>query len=391
MSEQSLHPELPAPEIVSDEPETAPSIAGEPSGDTPSLEEAKRFLDALAPTGVVTFQTLPERKKKGRPDGPNTIAHSPKLPYLAKLNKAGAGVFVMVNKGDGNGRRLENIQAVRAVFVDLDKAELQPVLDAPIPPSITVESSPGKYHAYWLVRGMPMRDFKPAQQKLAAMFDGDKAVCDLPRIMRVPGFLHQKAEKPFRSRLLRCEPELVWEWKDLANGLGLPISTYLPTEIPEGERNTTLFNLAAANAMTGTPRGACLTDLLRINDERCIPPLPVKDVADIVDRAYRNPPRGAMKIPLALMSDERFLALETGPKLLLLLAYQKIANKPRDSEISMLWKDFQQHFPRVNTFKTHRTALARSELLLQTKEAKRKFEGGKADYNLYKLAVTGGI
>lgn len=391
MSEQTLHAKLPVPETPSDEPESTSSIAGEPSGDTPSLEEAKRFLDALAPTGVVTFQTLPERKKKGRAYGPNTINHSPKLPYLAKLNKAGAGVFVMVNVGNGKGRKTEDVLGIRAVFVDLDGAELQPVLDAPIPPSITVESSPGRYHAYWLVRGMPMRDFKAAQQKLAAMFNGDKAVCDLPRIMRVPGFLHQKAETPFRSRLLRCEPELVWEWKDLANGLDLPISTYLPTQIPEGERNTTLFKLAAANAMTGTPKGACLTDILRINDERCIPPLPVKDVAEIVDRAYRNPPNGAMKVPLALMSDDRFLALDVGPKLLLLLAYQRITNKPKDSEVAMLWKDFQQHFPRMNTFKAHRATLVRSELLLQTKVAKRKFEGGKPDYNLYKLAVTSGI
>lgn len=391
MSEQSLHPEPPAPEPSSESPQTSSSIAGDPPGHTPSLEEAKRFLDALAPTGIVTFQTLPERKKKGRASGANTIAHSPKLPYLAKLNRAGAGVFVMVNKGDGQGRRLENVQSVRAVFVDLDGAELQPVLDAPIPPSITVESSPGRYHAYWLVRGMPMRDFKAAQQKLAAMFNGDKAVCDLPRIMRVPGFLHQKAETPYRSRLLRCEPELVWEWQDLAKGLGLPMSTYLPSQIPEGDRNTTLFKIAGAAAMTGSPKGTCLSDLLAINDERCIPPLPLTEVAEIVERAYRNPPMGSMQVPLALLSDERFLSLGHGEKLLLLLAYQRIANKPKDSEIPVLWKDFKQHFPRVNTFKDWRASLVACGLLLQTKEARRRFEGGKPDYNLYKLAVTAGI
>lgn len=391
MLDPSLHPEPSAQEPPSERLETSSSSAGERSGDTPSLEEAKRFLAALAPTGIVTFQTLPERKKEGRPSGPNTIADDPTLGHLAMLNKRGAGVFVMVNEGDGKGRKLENVQSVRAIFVDLDGAELEPVLSAAIPPSITVESSPGRYHAYWLVRGMPKRDFKAAQQELAAKFNGDKSVCDLPRIMRVPGFVHQKASTPYRSRLLHCEPELVWEWHDLAEGLGLPMSVHLPSQIPEGSRNNTLFKLAAAGAMTGTPKASCLADLLRINEARCIPALPEAEVKGIVERAYRNPPTGSMEVPLALLSDEDFVALKAGPKLLLLLAYQRLANKPRTSEIPLLWKDFAQHFPRENTFKEHRTKLVEEGLLLVTKAAKKKIEGGKPDYNLYRLAITAGI
>lgn len=102
MSEQTLHAELPAPESPSDEPETAPSITGDLSGDTPSLEEAKRFLDALAPTGMTTFQSLPEGKTSRRSLRPNTICHGAfdkKAHYLLKLNKAGSGIFVMINKG----------------------------------------------------------------------------------------------------------------------------------------------------------------------------------------------------------------------------------------------------------------------------------------------------
>ena len=133
----------------------------------------------------------------------------------------------MVNRGNGQDRKADSVSAVRAIFVDLDGAELQPTLEAPVPPSITIESSPGRYHAYWLVRDMPLKDFKPAQQALAAMFGGDKAVCDLPRLMRLPGFYHQKGATPFKSRLLSCEPELVWRWKDLASGLSLPSSMYL--------------------------------------------------------------------------------------------------------------------------------------------------------------------
>src|SRR3546814_2261987 len=82
---------------------------------------------------------------------------------------------------------------------------------APIPPAIVCESSPGKHHAYWPVADMPLGDFKRAQQSLAALYGGDPAVCDLPRIMRLPGYTHAKGE-PFASRLLHCDPVKPWRW-----------------------------------------------------------------------------------------------------------------------------------------------------------------------------------
>src|SRR3546814_8871999 len=88
-------------------------------------------------------------------------------------------------------------------------------MPAPIPPAIVCESSPGKHHAYWPVADMPLGDFKRAQQSLAALYGGDPAVCDLPRIMRLPGYTHAKGE-PFASRLLHCDPVKPWRWPELA-------------------------------------------------------------------------------------------------------------------------------------------------------------------------------
>jgi hypothetical protein len=48
---------------------------------------------------------------------------------------------------------------------------------------------------------MPLDRFKPFQRELAHVFGGDPSVCNLSRVMRVPGFLHQKGE-PFLSRVL---------------------------------------------------------------------------------------------------------------------------------------------------------------------------------------------
>ncbi len=89
---------------------------------------------------------------------------------------------------------------VRALFVDLDGAPLLPVLEHTSPPDIIVESSPGKWHAYWRVQDCPLDQFKSAQHRLAAQFQGDTSVCDLPRVMRLPGFFHHKAD-PYMTRL----------------------------------------------------------------------------------------------------------------------------------------------------------------------------------------------
>lgn len=184
---------------------------------TPNLDEARRFLAMVAPTGPITFQTFSDRKAKVGPDPLARVVHGTldeHAPNLIQLSEAGAGVFFMVNEGDGivkNGRSTcrtkENVVAVRALFVDLDGAPLDPLVASQVPPHIVVESSPGRYHGYWLGFRCPLEAFEPAQVSLAKHFQGDESVCDLPRVMRVPGFVHQKGE-PFMTRVIRPAQEV---------------------------------------------------------------------------------------------------------------------------------------------------------------------------------------
>ncbi len=358
----------------------------------PVAGDTKSFLDALG--GHMTFQTLLE--SKGLADGKapfrfNRVLHGSQAEHesrLLQLNRQGAGVFVMANEGDGRGRARENVVRVRCVFVDLDGAPLAPVMAAAVRPSMTVESSPGRFHAYWLVQGMPLHDFTPAQQALAARFGGDKAVCDLPRLMRVPGFLHHKKETPFQTRLLSCEPELVWDWPVLADGLELPRSMSLPMVIPEGERNSTLFKLAQVSNRQGIPIDERLKSLLQVNEQRCVPPLSKADVRALVERAYREVPDGFLKVPLRLLKLPEFIALGSGEKLLLLLSYLHISGKP-SGESPLVWTQFRQHFERKNTFEDYRKKLVASGLLLKVREGKPPAPGRKPVPAVFQLAHTG--
>jgi hypothetical protein len=128
---------------------------------------------------------------------------------LERLNQRGDGVYVTVNKIRPGPRTAANVTAVRALFVDLDGAPLDPVWKWKLPPAIVVESSNEKYHVYWRVDGsVRLEDFKTLQRKLAKVFDSDPSVCDLPRILRLPGAWHQKVRrdgtrsKPFMSKII---------------------------------------------------------------------------------------------------------------------------------------------------------------------------------------------
>ena len=125
--------------------------------------------------------------------------------WLVLKVKRGAGVFYVVNKTDGQGRRGANIVHALAVFVDLDGAPLPDKF--PIEPNVIVESSPGKYHVYWLIEPTADLDaWTAAQAQLAAYHGGDKRMADRARVLRVPGFDHQKSE-PFRVHVVKWPGE----------------------------------------------------------------------------------------------------------------------------------------------------------------------------------------
>ncbi|MFT4195951.1 DNA-primase RepB domain-containing protein [Ottowia sp.] len=166
----------------------------------PDINHARLFLELLdAAPNSFTFQFFPERP------GSNVYARTlhgsldQHADTLIKANLSGAGICVMVNAGDQRGRKAENVHRVRAHYVDLDKCGIDPLFTAELPPHIVVESSPGKWHAYWLAAPeTPLDEFPAVQKALAKRFSGDPAVSDPSRVMRLPGFYHQKKE-PFMT------------------------------------------------------------------------------------------------------------------------------------------------------------------------------------------------
>ena len=173
---------------------------------TPGRIEAQAFLDDLEPDGQFTFQSFDDRDDDTKPKRRWLIEvlHGTLAVLwdrLVDLNRRGAGIFVTINRTDLTGRKKENIVAVRAVFVDLDGSPLQPILECALKPNMVIESSPGRYHAYWLCRDFPLNEFERTQGALVKRFSGDSNCMDISRVMRMPGFFHRKGEPVMTRRL----------------------------------------------------------------------------------------------------------------------------------------------------------------------------------------------
>ena len=161
---------------------------------------ARAFLRALDPNaGAFAFQLIPEagarapRSFHGVPEG------------AIGDHDRGAAVFVAVNETDGSGRCKENIRRVRAVFQEDDNGYRG---SFPLGPSIVVESSPGRFHRYWLVADhWPVNegscaDFDHVMERMIKSYGSDPGAKDISRVLRVPGFLNRKRSEPFMVRIV---------------------------------------------------------------------------------------------------------------------------------------------------------------------------------------------
>jgi len=273
------------------------------------ISETHRFLDLIREGEPVTLQTFSDAdksKKLARILHGDLNQHAAEL---ARLNDAGAGVFFTVNCTDGKGRTANNVTGICAVFVDLDGAPLAPVLSAGLEPHAVVESSPGRFHAYWLVADCRLDRFGPLQRALARRFNGDPTVHDLARVMRLPGFVHRKGA-PFVTRILSLAAIQPYPVQTIVDALGLNEADATKQRaappapaagaIIAGGRNNALTRMAGTMQRKGMAAASIEAALLAENAAKCSPPLTddeVRTIARSVSRYPASAPASTAPIP----------------------------------------------------------------------------------------------
>jgi putative DNA primase/helicase len=211
---------------------------------------------------------------------------------------------------------LAHCQHLGALFVDVDfKATPEPeararVARCPLPPSAVVQSG-GGLHVYWFLREPLLlpdeaERAKHLLRRLALATGGDPASAEPARILRVPGTRNHKPEYGTPRLVVieqldptrRCNPSELEPWlpeEPMVEARRGPFT--MPDKVLEGTRNDTLWSLARSLKTRNLGLPAMLAALEAENAEKCDPPLPARDLADIAQHAMSHPDRPRPGLP----------------------------------------------------------------------------------------------
>lgn len=136
--------------------------------------------------------------------------------------------------------------------------------------------------------------------------------------------------------------------------------------IPEGERNTQLLSLAGGLVRRGHDLQAVTRRLLRINSERCEPPLDAGEVAAIAARAIGYGSGGFAALPHKLLDSRQWQALPPTAHDVILMAFRRFDGS-NNGNIALTWADFQgrQGFRKKDTFYKARSYAVSAGVLLR--------------------------
>jgi len=352
-------------------------------------QDATKFLDLLTEGEHCTFQTFDDTKAKRREL--SKVLHGNfdiHCRQLELLNQRRAGVYVMANAGDGKGRKTENVLRVRAVFVDLDGSPIEPVLEAPLQPHVVVETSPKRFHAYWLVDDIQKQEFRAVQEMLARRFYGDISVKDLPRVMRLAGFFHQKHEPPYLTHILHINEQERFNRTDFFDAFNFDpnvINWKDKLPIHEGQRNNMLFSMARGLVSKGYEYQGIFGRICKINETQCVPPLLDAEIEKIVQQAMHYGACGEVRMDYKLIDSPAYKALSPRAKVLDMAA-RRIAKGNLQTIFPLLVDDLKPWgFGNPKTLAKYRKEVLGLGLLNQVREPRYGQNGETRECGLYKL------
>ena len=162
--------------------------------------QARRLISALTGSSLspVTFQAFYDPKKEFGPKPSDvfpewwTASLDDSAEFINYKQSQKCGIYVCVNGTDGNGRDVENITELRALFVDFD-GMAEPTWS--LAPHIIQKRDDTHGHAFWLIEVDPElthEQWTIMQKQLSMFYGSDSQVIDPARVIRLPGLQHWK-------------------------------------------------------------------------------------------------------------------------------------------------------------------------------------------------------
>lgn len=219
-------------------------------------------------------------------------------PWAVGRNQAGFGVYVTVNRTDGKGRSIKNITGLRTWYTDIDglptdeqkHAKVYDLLCGPLPPGAIVKTRNG-LHVYYFAE--PNQDvspeaFKQTVKGIARYYGGDEGVCDISRVLRLPGYFHLKdPTDPYLVEIIWRDEGLMYREADLRaaypppkehvvrpaarviiqgaeDDWGKVLSALAAWPAPEGEKHRVLMVALGVALKLSVPEARTVADLIPV-------------------------------------------------------------------------------------------------------------------------------
>jgi P4 family phage/plasmid primase-like protien len=183
--------------------------------------------------------------------------------FMAKWDKPERGLFYCVGTlKPGSKREKANVAEIAFLHADID---FKDIIDSPadverklsylsLQPSIVVSSGHG-FHVYWLLKEAITDDFdrvEAALRQLADTLGGDYSVCEIARLMRLPGSHNSKRGEWSEVAIKTLDGDRRYELDDLEEWLSETSPIILRKERPQQQPADNPF-LAAAQRLGFKP------------------------------------------------------------------------------------------------------------------------------------------
>lgn len=225
-------------------------------------EQAIEFIKmAFGPTTEMPVHVCSLGNDRDGPHQPRFVSTrdtSEVLRFISKWDQDGRGLFFCVGTLKPGTKRLkENVSEIAFLHADID---FKDIIDTPadaerklsqlrLQPSIIVRSGNG-LHAYWLLRealtGDDQDRIEAALKLLADTVGGDVSVCEIARLMRLPGTHNTKNGQFLPVSIIEMKEGLKYELDDIEEWLSETSPVILRKERPPANIETNPFLIAAA-------------------------------------------------------------------------------------------------------------------------------------------------
>src|SRR5262245_430692 len=211
-------------------------------------------VDTAIDTLATIFEAAPEGAVFLTALGPNGAVHSLASretdrieTFLQRHDRTGVGLYFCVStlRDGANGRSKNNVGWIAGLHADIDykdhdcaPEEIQRRLDQALLPASLVIGTGGGLHCYWLFHEAEaatpeaVARVEAALHRLADHLGGDPQCAEISRLMRVPGTVNFKRERPSAVRVLEVRPAARYELAELEEWLaeGRPLLTRRPKQ-----------------------------------------------------------------------------------------------------------------------------------------------------------------